>query len=77
MVTFHRLDDATTRVMLQLEYEPEGMVETTGSALRLVSWRVESDLKRFRDFIEERGSETGAWHGDVPRHNVGQLPRSS
>ncbi|MBX5493091.1 MAG: SRPBCC family protein [Chloroflexi bacterium] len=65
VVTFHRLGDGLTRVTLQMEYEPEGAAESIGDALGFVSRRVEGDLERFRDFIEGRGVETGAWRGEV------------
>src|SRR5688572_27049162 len=35
-VTFHRLDERTTRVMLQLDFDPDGMVETVGDKLGFV-----------------------------------------
>ena len=65
VVTFHKLDPTSTRVMLQIEYQPEGFVETVGDTLGFVSRRVEGDLGRFKEFIEERGRETGAWRGEV------------
>jgi uncharacterized membrane protein len=65
VVTFHRLTDTSTRVMLQLEYEPEGAVESTADALGVVSRRVAGDLERFKAFVESRGRETGAWRGKV------------
>ena len=65
VVTFHHISDKTTRVMLQLEYDPEGIVENVGDAIGVVSSRVRGDLERFKEFIEERGSETGAWRGKV------------
>jgi uncharacterized membrane protein len=65
VVTFHRLDEATTRVMLQIEYDPAGMVENVGDALGMAKRRIEGDLERFRDFIEERQRETGAWRGEI------------
>jgi uncharacterized membrane protein len=65
VVTFHRIDDDTTRVMLQLDYEPEGVVEKVGSAIGAVDRRVEGDMERFKEFIENRGTETGAWRGTV------------
>jgi uncharacterized membrane protein len=43
VVTFHRLSDATTRVMLQLEYDPQGVVENVGDMLGVVSRRVVGD----------------------------------
>ena len=54
-----------TRVFLRLEYEPEGFFESVGSALGFVDRRVEGDLERFKDFTEGRGTETGAWRGEV------------
>ena len=68
VVTFHRLDEAHTRVMLQIDYDPEGVVETTGDALGLVSRRVHGDLHRFKDFIESRGAASGAWRGSVEQN---------
>jgi uncharacterized membrane protein len=65
VVTFHRLDDSLTRVMLQIDFEPEGLVEKAGDALGIVSSRTKGDLKRFKEFIESRGTETGAWRGEV------------
>ena len=65
VVTFHRISDDTSRVMLQLEYEPEGFVENVGDALGVVKRRAKGDLERFKDFIENRGTETGAWRGEV------------
>ena len=65
VVTFHRLADSKTRVMLQLAYEPDGFVENVGDMIGVVSTRVRTDLKRFKNFIESRGQETGAWRGEV------------
>lgn len=64
-VTFHYIDENTTRVMLQLEYEPEGLAENIGDWIGAVDRRVEGDLKRFKKFIEERQIETGGWRGTV------------
>lgn len=64
-VTFHKLSPSETRIMLQLDFDPEGFVETAGDALGFVKRRATADLKRFKQFIEERGTETGAWRGDV------------
>ena len=66
-VTFHRLDDTTTRVMLQLDVEPEGLIEQAGDKLGFIRRRATGDLQRFKDFIEARGHETGAWRGEVRR----------
>jgi uncharacterized membrane protein len=65
VVTFHRLGDRRTKVMLQLDVEPEGMVEQMGDKLGFVKRQAVGDLERFKTFIEERGAETGAWRGEV------------
>ena len=65
VVTFHRLSDQKSKIMLQMDYEPEGAVENIGDALGAVSLRVAGDLQRFKEFIETRGQETGAWRGQV------------
>jgi len=55
--------------MLQLEYDPEGVVENVGDALGVAKARIKGDLRRFKEFIEQRGRETGAWRGSVnPPH---------
>ncbi len=70
VVTFHRIDEGRTRVMLQLEAEPEGVIEQVGDKLGLFGRRVEGDLKRFKEFVESRGGETGAWRGEVDQTNA-------
>jgi len=67
VVTFHRLSDNKTRIMLQMEYDPQGFVEKAGDLAGAVSMRISGDLKRFKEFIESRGTETGAWRGEI-RH---------
>ena len=64
-VTFHKLDDSRSKIMVQMDYEPEGMKESVGSAVGLDSHRVKNDLESFKEFIESRGGETGAWRGKV------------
>ncbi|HYC55754.1 MAG TPA: SRPBCC family protein [Candidatus Binatia bacterium] len=65
VVTFHRLSDDTCRITLQLDYEPEGALETVGDAIGLVSWNTQESLERFKQFIEERGQETGGYRGEI------------
>ena len=69
VVTFHRIADGKTKIMLQIDYDPEGVVENVGDAVGLVSARVKGDLQRFKEFIETRGRETGGWRGSVPAGN--------
>ncbi|MEV6318890.1 SRPBCC family protein [Streptomyces sp. NPDC051776] len=65
VVTFHRIDDAKTKVMLQMDFDPEGLAETVGDKLGFVKRQVTGDLGRFKEFIESRGTATGAWRGEV------------
>ncbi len=70
VVTFHRLEDRKTRVTLQLDVEPEGVVESAGDALGFVQRQTKGDLKRFKEFVEGRGVATGAWRGEVKQDDV-------
>jgi uncharacterized membrane protein len=65
VITFHRLNERSTRLMLQMEYEPEGVVEKAGDMLGVVSRRVQGDLERFKELIEMRGVESGGWRGKI------------
>ncbi|CAL9664309.1 MULTISPECIES: SRPBCC family protein [unclassified Streptomyces] len=65
VVTFHRLDDDHTKVMLQMEFHPDGVAETVGDKLGFVKRQTKGDLERFKRFIEERGQESGGWRGVV------------
>lgn len=65
LVTFHSVDPTMTRVVLRLDYTPVGALEHLGDALGVLDRQVEGDLKRFKDFIESRGAETGGWRGTI------------
>ena len=65
VVTFHRIDADTTRIMVQMDYDPESVTEKMGDAVGVFSSRLKGDLERFKDFLESRGHETGAWRGSV------------
>jgi uncharacterized membrane protein len=52
VVTFHRLSDNLTRVMVDMEFEPAGMIEKMGSGLRFVKRAVQSDLARYKAYVE-------------------------
>ena len=69
VVTFHRLSDEQTRIAVQMDWEPDGVMEKAGSALGFDSRRVQGDLERFKELIEARGQETGAWRGEVKQHH--------
>jgi uncharacterized membrane protein len=65
IITFTPVGENRTEVTVNLEYEPEGFVENVGSTVGLVGSKVEGDLERFKEFIESRGTETGAWRGEI------------
>ncbi|GAA5152718.1 SRPBCC family protein [Pseudonocardia eucalypti] len=65
VVTFHRLNDHSSRVTLQLEFEPEGFTEKAGAALGMVGLQTKGDLTRFKEYIEHQGTATGGWRGEV------------
>ena len=71
VVTFHRIDDGKSKIMLQMEFDPQSFGEKIGDALGIVEGRVKGDLKRFKDFIESRGAETGEWRGEIPQRKTG------
>jgi uncharacterized membrane protein len=64
-VTFQPVSENVTQVSLRLDFDPEGLVEAAGDKLGFVQKRAEGDLERFKEFIESRGVETGAWRGEV------------
>jgi uncharacterized membrane protein len=65
VVTFQPIDAGATRVMVEMTWQPEGLKEKAGAAVGLDSGRVKGDLERFKEFIESRGTETGAWRGEI------------
>jgi len=67
VVTFHRTSDDTTRVTLQLDWDPQGFVEKAGALLQADDIQVDRSLRMFKDKIESNGFETGAWRGEVDR----------
>jgi uncharacterized membrane protein len=66
-VTFEPLGPDRTRIDVEFTYDAEGLAETLGSAVGMDARRVQGDLKRFKEFVESRGVETGAWRGEVHR----------
>jgi uncharacterized membrane protein len=65
VVTFHRVGENRTKIMLQMDVEPDGAAEKVGDALGLLRRRVKGDLERFRELVESRGAATGAGRGEV------------
>jgi uncharacterized membrane protein len=64
-VAFEPLGDNQARINVVMEHETEGLTETLGSALGADSRKVKGDLERFKELVESRGTETGAWRGEV------------
>jgi hypothetical protein len=60
-----------------MNYEPEGAMESIGDALGVVSRRIENDLHRFRDFIQEHTTETGSWRGEIHKDERGGMNRNN
>lgn len=67
VVTFHKLTDTSSRVTVQIDWEPSDLLEKVGSLVGAGKHAVKKDLENFKEFIEKTGSETGAWRGDVER----------
>jgi uncharacterized membrane protein len=65
VVTFHRLEPAKTRVMIQVDWDPQGLTEKAGAAIGVDDRQVKADAKRFKEFIEANGTPTGGWRGEV------------
>src|SRR6201995_1435651 len=63
VVTFHRLGDTETKVTIQLDWQPQGVVEKAGAAVEVDDHQAKADAKRFKTFIEEQGAPTGEWRG--------------
>lgn len=73
-VMFQPLSPTQCRVALELSYEPRSATEKVGDALGVLDRRVDGDLKRFKEFIEDRQAPTGAWRGEI---HGGQVERGS
>jgi uncharacterized membrane protein len=65
VVTFHKLSDDRCKVMLQMKYETSGLAEKAAQFLGVIGMQVREDLDRFKEFIEDRGVETGAYRGTI------------
>jgi uncharacterized membrane protein len=68
VVTFHKISDDVTRITLQMDYQPEGPLEKLGDALGAVRMEARRNLQKFKEMLESRGKETGAWRGSIAQH---------
>ena len=64
-VSFEPAGASRARIRVRMRYQPEGVLEAGGAAAGLDRRRVRGDLERFRELIESRGSESGAWRGEI------------
>lgn len=64
-VVFESLGDGITRIRASINYEPQGIADTAGALLNIPQRQLKNDLARFKDFIESRDTETGAWRDEV------------
>jgi uncharacterized membrane protein len=64
-VSFEPVSGSRTRVRARIHYQPQGVLEKIGDALGVASARVKGDLKRFKEFMEARGTPTGGWRGEI------------
>ena len=64
-VKFDALGSDRTNVDVTMSWEPEGMTETLGAKIGADTMGVKKDLDNFKDLIEGRGVESGAWRGEI------------
>lgn len=65
IVTFQRMDDTHTRVQLVMDVEPADVAEKAADMTGILDRRTKGDMRRFKDYIEHRGGESGAWRGRI------------
>jgi uncharacterized membrane protein len=65
VVTFHRLSDDQSRVTIQIDWEPNGLLENVGAAVDADDRKVRADTKKFKEFIENGGGQGAGWRGDI------------
>ena len=65
IVEFEPLGEDKTLIAVEMAYEPESITEQLGSAMGVDSRQVKRDLERFKELVESRGVESGAWRGEV------------
>lgn len=64
-VRFQEVDNLTTRISASIGYQTESLTEKAGDALSMPQRQLRNDLARFKEFIESRGTETGAWRDEI------------
>jgi uncharacterized membrane protein len=74
-VRFESISPARTLVRLLIAYEPQDKVEKAGDALGMLGGREEKSVKQFKEYIEGRGAEDGAWRGEVRDSVADRTPK--
>jgi len=64
-VRFEPLASDRTRIDVTLTWEPEGLAEAAADKVGLTDRAVNVDLERYKELVESRGVESGAWRGEV------------
>lgn len=71
VISFHRLHDPRlTRVQVNLDFEPTGLIEKTGRGWRATIRALDTDLQRFKAYVEMKDAATGAWRGRIKEGEV-------
>jgi len=65
VVTFHKIGPDRTRVMLQMDYEPQSVAQKAGDLLGAVKLTTKGNLRRFKQLVESSGHDSGGWRGTV------------
>ena len=68
VVTFHKIGDNVTRITMQMDYRPDGVLETIGDAFGAVRMETRANLTNFKEMLEKRGVETGGWRGKIEQN---------
>jgi uncharacterized membrane protein len=64
-VEFEPLGPDRTRIEVTMTWEPEGFVEAAADKVGASDRAVTVDVERFKELVEARGVESGAWRGEV------------
>jgi uncharacterized membrane protein len=70
VITFHRISDNESRIMVQLEIYEDNLLDKAADTVGSIDRGVKGDLKRFKEFVETRRQETGAWRGEIDREEI-------
>jgi len=64
-VSFLPLNSGATRMLVEITYEPQGLLEDLGALVGVLATRVTNDLNKFKAFIETRAPEAEGWRGRI------------